>query len=94
VQNDAGRPAVDTEMALIEDANAIDRLCRLALAEYERWRAVGDETVRVLVDGAERPVAADGSFDARGTMTLVRSGRLLTRVRPGEELPVRDRRLR
>jgi hyaluronoglucosaminidase len=94
VQNDAGRPAVDSVMALIEDANAIDRLCRLALREYERWRVDGDETVRALVDGAERPVAADGSFDARGAMTLVRSGRLETCVRPGEDLPVRDRRLR
>jgi hypothetical protein len=81
-------------MALIEDANAIDHLCRVALREYERWRVDGDETVRCLVDGAERPIAADGSFDARGTMTLVRSGRLVTRVRPGEDLPVRDRRLR
>ena len=94
VQTASGRPAVDTAMALVEDANAIDSLCRIALREYERWRAGGDESVRVLVDGAERAVSADGSFDAQGTMTLVRSGRLVTRVRPGEDLPVRDRRLR
>jgi hypothetical protein len=93
VQTDAGRPAVDIDLALVEDANAIDRLCRIALREYERWRADGDETIRVLVDGAERPIATDGTFDARGDMTLVRSGRLVTRVRVGEELPVRDRRI-
>jgi hypothetical protein len=93
VQSESGRPAVDIDLAVIENANAVDRLCRLALREYERWRSDADETVCALVDGAERPVAADGTFDARGTTTLVRSGRLATRVRPDEALPVRDRRL-
>jgi hypothetical protein len=93
VQTDAGRPAVDVDLALVEDANAIDHLCRVALREYERWRADADERVRVFVDGAERPIAADGTFDARGDMALVRSGRLVTRVRAGEALPVRDRRI-
>jgi hyaluronoglucosaminidase len=93
VQTAAGRPAVDVDLALVEDANVIDQLCRVALREYEKWRADADETVRALVDGEERPIAADGSFDARGTMTLVRSGGLATRVRPGDDLPVRDRRL-
>ena len=92
VQTEGGRPAVDVDLALLEDANVIDRLCRVALREYERWREDADETVRVLVDGEARPVAADGSFDARGTMAMVRSGRLVTRARPGEDLPVRDRR--
>ena len=93
VQTESGRPAVDVGMAVIEDANVIDRLCRVALREYERWRVDADETVRVLVDGCEREVSSDGSFDARGEMALVRSGRLATRVRPDEDLPLRDRRL-
>jgi len=93
VQTSSGRPAVDVDLALIEDANAVDRLCRLALREYERWRVDADETVQALVDGAERPIAADGSFDARGVRTLVRSGRMATHARPDEALPVRDRRL-
>jgi hypothetical protein len=93
VQTAAGRPAVDVDLALIEDANAIDRLCRIALREYERWRADADETIRVLVDGETRAVAADGGFDASGAMAIVRTGRLATRVRPGETLPMRDRRM-
>jgi hypothetical protein len=93
VQTAAGRPAVDVGMTLIEDANVVDWLCRLALREYERWREAADETVRVMVDGSERVVAEDGSFDGRGTMALLKSGRLVTRVRPGEALPMRDRRL-
>ena len=93
VQTIGGRPAVAIDLAVLEDENAIDRLCRVALREYERWRADANETVRAMVDGTERTVAPDGSFDGRGAMTLVRTGRLATRVRPGEALPVRDRRL-
>jgi hyaluronoglucosaminidase len=93
VQTDSGRPAVDIDLAVIEDANAVDRLCRLALREYERWRVDADETVAALVDGVERPIAADGTFDAQGGMAFVRSGPLATRARPDEALPVRDRRL-
>ena len=93
VQTDSGRPAVDIDLAVIEDANAVDQLCRLALREYERWRVDADETVCALVDGVDRPIAADGSFDARGATTIVRSGRLATRARPDDALPVRDRRL-
>lgn len=93
VQTESGRPAVDIDLALIEDANVIDRLCRVALREYERWREEADETVHVTVDGEERAVASDGSFDGRGDMVILRSGRLATRVRPGQGFPVRDRRV-
>jgi hypothetical protein len=93
VQTKSGRPAVDIDLALIENANAVDRLCRLALREYERWRVDADETVRASVDGVERAIAADGTFDSRGATTLLTSGRLTTHVRPDEALPVRDRRL-
>lgn len=37
VQRADGSPALDVSEALREDANAIDRCCRLALAEYRRW---------------------------------------------------------
>ena len=87
VQTASGRPAVDVGLTVLENANAIDRLCRIALREYERWRADADETVTALVDGEERAIAADGSFDARGAIALVRSGALVTQVHRGEDLP-------
>jgi hyaluronoglucosaminidase len=39
VQLPDGRPAVDLGLALREDANAVDRLCRHALAAYSAWCA-------------------------------------------------------
>jgi hyaluronoglucosaminidase len=93
VQTPSGKPAVDIALALIEDANAVDRLCRIALREYERWRVEADESVRVLLDGVERAIAPDGTFAAGDGIVTLRSGRLVTRVRTGEPLPVRDRRL-
>jgi len=41
VQLPDGRPALDVGGSLREDANVIDRLCRLALADYEAWRRAG-----------------------------------------------------
>ena len=38
VQMADGAPALDAGAALREDANAIDRLCRLALRTYDHWR--------------------------------------------------------
>lgn len=37
VQRPDGSPAVDVALALAEDCSAVDRLCRLALREYEQW---------------------------------------------------------
>jgi hypothetical protein len=77
-----GAPALDAAAAVREDANAIDRLCRLALATYDDWRVRGAGIpVRVLVDGEERAVDADNTFDGRGSMALLRQGPLSTRVR-------------
>ncbi len=43
-------PALDVSAALREDANVIDRLCRLALNAYEAWRRA-PETVREPASG-------------------------------------------
>jgi hyaluronoglucosaminidase len=89
-----GAPALDAGAALREDASAIDQLCRLALRTYDDWRTTAaGAPLRVFVDGEERPVAADGSFDGRGRMVMARQGPLCTRVAPGESLPFFDRRI-
>ena len=94
VQMADGSPALDIGAAVREDANAIDRLCRLALDVYDRWRTgAAGHPLRVFADGEERTVEADGTFDARGRMIMVRQGPLCTRVAPGEALPFSDRRL-
>ena len=94
VQMPDGAPALDARAALREDANAIDRLCRLALRTYDNWRTSSSSTarLRVFVDDEERPVAIDGTFDGRGKTLMVRQGPLSTRVAPGESLPFSDRR--
>ncbi|MGQ0823860.1 MAG: protein O-GlcNAcase [Actinomycetota bacterium] len=91
VQLSDGRAGLDVGLALREDANVIDRLCRLAVREYERWWGAAPSDVRVFVDGEERAIDADGYFDAEGQMTLVRSGPYATRVEI--PLPFRDPRL-
>jgi hyaluronoglucosaminidase len=99
VQLPDGAPGLDVHSAVREDANAIDALCRLALADYEAWRAGRDAaeggaaTLRVFVDGEERVIDTHGCFDARGEMVLARDERCATRVGPGTLLPFRDPRL-
>ena len=94
VQLPDGSPAVDAAAAVREDANAIDRLCRLALGTYDDWRlTAATEPLRVFVDGEERAIGADGTFDATGATVLVRQGAYCTRVEPGTALPFTDSRL-
>ena len=93
VQLPDGRPALDVSLALREDANAIDRLCRLSLEMYDAWRLEADAPVKVFVDGERRLADDDGSFDGRGRVALVRAGSAVTRIRPGQALPFRDSRL-
>ena len=45
VQLPDGRPALDVGGSLREDASVIDRLCRIALADYEAWRQAPDRAV-------------------------------------------------
>jgi hypothetical protein len=47
---DGAGPALDVTAALREDANVIDRLCRLALRTYEAWRCA-PETAREPANG-------------------------------------------
>ncbi len=99
VQMADGSPALDARGALREDANAIDRLCRLALHAYDDWRtSAADAPLRVFVDGDERAVAPDGTFDGRALdrthpVVTVCQGPFSTQVTPGAPLPFSDRRL-
>jgi hyaluronoglucosaminidase len=92
VQLPDGRPALDVSLALREDANAIDRLCRLALDVYDGWQSEADAPVKVYVDGERRETSDDGSFAGHGRVALVRCGSAVTRIRPGQQLPFRDSR--
>jgi hyaluronoglucosaminidase len=51
VQLPDGRPALDVGGSVREDASVIDRLCRLALADYEEWRREPDAPKRIAADG-------------------------------------------
>ncbi len=94
IQLGDGSPGLDAAAAVREDANAVDRLCRLALAGYDRWRTTAaGQPVHVLVDGAEQTVATDGSFAGDGDTVLVRQGPLCTRVQRSTKLPFSDVRL-
>jgi hypothetical protein len=94
IQMPDGAPALDARAALREDANAIDRLCRLSLATYDGWRtSAAGSPIRVFADGEERAVADDGTFDGRGHTVVVRQGPLCTRVASDTSLPFSDRRL-
>ncbi len=94
VQMADGSPALDARAALREDANAIDGLCRLALGTYDEWRIDASTfALRVDVDGEDRAVAADGSFDGRGSVITMSQGPATTRIVAGAALPFSDRRL-
>jgi hyaluronoglucosaminidase len=89
-----GSPGLDAAVAVREDANAVDRLCRLALATYDVWRiTAAGEPLRVLVGDTARDVAADGTFEAGGETVLVCQGSLCTRADAGRQLPFPDVRL-
>jgi hypothetical protein len=94
VQMPDGAPALDAGAAVREDANVIDRLCRIALRAYDDWRTTAAGTaLQVVVDGEERAVAGDGTFDVRGRTIIVHQGPISIRVTAREPLPFFDRRL-
>jgi beta-N-acetylglucosaminidase len=92
VQMADGAPALDAAAALREDANAIDALCRLGLRAYDAWRTgAAGQSLTLEVDGEPRPIGADGTFEGRGDVVVVRQGSAGTRLDAG--LPFSDRRL-
>jgi hypothetical protein len=91
VQLPDGRPGLDVDLAVRTDANVVDRLCRLALAQYDEWSRTSEAAVGVVVDGAPRSCDADGWFDARGKTMTLRAGPYATQV--DGPPPFRDRRL-
>jgi hyaluronoglucosaminidase len=99
VQLDDGRPALDVALAVREDASVIDHLARLALEHYERWTAGPADGPRVMVDGAEIALDADGRFQCEpGSVVLVRAGTWATTVTDATRVteaapPFRDPRL-
>jgi hyaluronoglucosaminidase len=50
VQLPDGRSGLDVGQSLRENANVVDRLCRLALADYEAWRQDPERVGRVAAD--------------------------------------------
>jgi hyaluronoglucosaminidase len=92
VQLADGSPGLDASLAVREDGNAIDALCRLALRAYDDWTADAGVPLRMFVDGEERAdTEGDGRWPASGNDIVVSAGRHATRV--GGALPFRDRRL-
>jgi hypothetical protein len=95
IQLHDGRPGLDVDLAVIEGASAIDRLCRFALARYQAWARRSPDTPRITVDGAAAAVEADGAFYAPGArVVVVESGPDTTEV-PGADavLPFPDARV-
>jgi hyaluronoglucosaminidase len=93
VQLADGSPALDTGLAVREDANAVDALCRLALHTYDQWRTGASAApLRVEVDGEARGVQPDGSFDGRGERIVAHQGHAATSTSPGRAVPFSDRR--
>jgi hyaluronoglucosaminidase len=88
-----GRPALDVARAVREGGSVIDDLARLALDHYERWTAAPPGAVRVMADGQEVALDADGRFRCEpGAVVLVRAGVHATRVTQPDP-PFRDPRL-
>ena len=89
VQLDAeGRPGLDVDLALVEGRSAIDKLCRLALGQYQHWTRQTPGALEVSADGTAVPLAPDGWFDAPGAQViLVRDGSATTALAPPPEGP-------
>ena len=88
-----GEPGVDVDLAVREDESVVDRLCRLALDDYQRWRP--DAGCEVTVETANGPISTDavGFCSLDSEVVFVRSGSRVTRVPAAVELPFPDPRL-
>jgi hyaluronoglucosaminidase len=95
VQLPTGEPALDIDLALREDASAIDRLCRFALHEYRD--ALPDMGAPLCARAGldSYAVEPDGRFDVPPEVPIVVSwGRQLTRADAPSSPPFGDARLR
>lgn len=88
VQRADGTPALDAGLALREDANLVDRLCRFALDRYEHWRTTAVDSMTVIVDGEERPCGSNQRFAPGGA--VLRCG--AARTNAEDPLPFREPR--
>jgi hyaluronoglucosaminidase len=95
VQRADGTPGLDVDLALRDDQSAIDRLCRVALAEYGAWERDEEPAPLTARVGMERlPVDPDGSFSAPAADTVVvQAGEHATRVGADDRPPFPDARL-
>jgi hyaluronoglucosaminidase len=91
-----GRPILDPVAGFVEDRNAVDRLARLALAAYQRQIDAGAPDLRLMADGHDVELAADGAFTLLqgARVVLARSGPLVTRATVPSDPPLSDHRLR
>jgi hypothetical protein len=74
VQLADGLPGLDVELAVREDENAIDALCRLALRAYQDWCPDAGAAVAVVMDGEELPTTLSGLQRDRAVRRAPRTG--------------------
>jgi hypothetical protein len=87
-----GRVALDLGLSVVRDANAVDRLCSLALDEYRSWCESPAGPVIVRIDGEPEPADPD-AFALDGRSAILQLGAAATRVFDGIVYPFRDARL-
>jgi hyaluronoglucosaminidase len=88
-----GRPGVDVALAVHEDQSVVDRLCRLALDDYQRWRDEADADVRVVTRRGDVSCDEDGAYAVDDEVVLVRAGSRVTRLSASGGPPFSDPRL-
>jgi hypothetical protein len=80
-------------LAVHEDQSVVDRLCRLALDDYQRWRDEADADVRVVTRRGDLSRDHSGDYAVGDEVVLVRAGSRVTRVSASGEPPFPDPRL-
>jgi hyaluronoglucosaminidase len=93
-----GRGALDVGLALHENESVVDRLCRVALDDYDAWRRAATEGadggLQILTGARDVERQHDGTYLlAREETALVRSGARVTRLTPAGGPPFSDPRL-
>jgi hyaluronoglucosaminidase len=92
-----GRPGVDVTLAVQEDQSVVDRLCRLALDDYQDWREsvtpASAADVRVVTRAGDLQCDDAGVYPVGDDVVLVRAGPRVTRVSAPGGPPCPDPRL-